>query len=84
MYDKILENNIRDYRKNITHTIYTQLYFDDFKRILNNRTNDKLYFLNYLFTNNIIEAELFEDLYEKVKEDYNTAYKCAIRTNFNK
>ena len=81
MYDKMLETDIKEYRKNITNTVYTQPYFADIKKILNNRTNDKLYFLNYLFTNNLIEAELFEDLYEKVKEDYNTAYKCAIRTN---
>lgn len=78
MYDKILEDNIRDYRKNITNTIYTQLYFNDFKRILNNRTNDKLYFLKYLLTNNLIENNLYDELFQRVKSDYNLAYKCAM------
>ena len=78
MYDKMLETDIKEYRKNITNTVYTQPYFADIKKILNNRTNDKLYFLKYLLTNNLIENNLYDELFQRVKSDYNLAYKCAM------
>ena len=78
MYDKMLEEDIRDYRKNIANTIYIQPYSNDIKKLLKCRTKDKLYFLKYMITNNIIQKELYDELYERVKTDYNTAYKCII------
>ena len=74
----MLETDIKEYRKNITNTVYTQPYFDDIKKILNNRTNDKLYLLEYMITNNLIENNLYDELFQRVKSDYNLAYKCAM------
>lgn len=32
MYDKMLEEDIREYRKNITNTVYNQPFFADIKK----------------------------------------------------
>lgn len=74
MYDKSLKADLQDFRLSGLDNIYTLgEEYNNIRKIVKNRTREKIDFLNYLTNNNIIDKDLQQELQERVQNDYKLA-----------
>ena len=74
MYDKSLKADLQDFRLSGIDNIYTLgEEYNNIRKIVKNRTREKIDFLNYLTNNNIIDKDLRQELQERVQNDFKLA-----------
>lgn len=74
MYDKSLKADLQDFRLSGLDNIYTLgEEYNNIRKIVKNRTREKIDFLNYLTNNNIIDKDLRQELQERVQNDFKLA-----------
>ena len=69
MYDKSLQMNLQDFKKGIDNIYDLKESYRNIRKIVRNRTKEKLNFLNYLQDNNIISRKMHQELIERVNYD---------------
>ena len=74
MYDKCLKADLQDFRLSGIDNIYTLgEEYNNIRKIVKNRTREKIDFLNYLTNNNIIDKDLQQELLGRVQNDFRLA-----------
>ena len=74
MYDESLKADLQDFRLSGLDNIYTLgEEYNNIRKIVKNRTREKIDFLNYLTNNNIIDKDLRQELQERVQNDFKLA-----------
>ena len=74
MYDKSLKADLQDFRLSGLDNIYTLgEEYNNIRKIVKNRTREKIDFLNYLTNNNIIDKDLQQELLGRVQNDFTLA-----------
>ena len=74
LYDKSLKADLQDFRLSGLDNIYTLgEEYNNIRKIVKNRTREKIDFLNYLTNNNIIDKDLRQELQERVQNDFKLA-----------
>ena len=74
MYDKSLKADLQDFRLSGLDNIYTLgEEYNNIRKIVKNRTREKIDFLNYLTNNNIIDKDLQQELLGRVQNDFRLA-----------
>lgn len=74
MYDKCLKADLQDFRLSVVDNIYTlEEVYKNIKKVIKNRTSEKIIFLKYLLDSNIICWELYEELRKRVENDFKLA-----------
>ena len=74
MYDKFLLEDLRSFKTGSESIYDLQLRYADISKIIVNRTKEKLNLLNLFLDYNLIDVELYNDLFERVKRDYKYAF----------
>ena len=70
MYDMSLYADVVEFKSRLDN-IYTLKYeYDYINKVIENRTKDKLWFLNYVLEKNIIDNDCYEKLRRIVESDY--------------
>ena len=74
LYDKCLKADLQDFRLSGIDNIYTLgEEYNNIRKIVKNRTREKIDFLNYLTNNNIIDKDLQQELLGRVQNDFRLA-----------
>lgn len=73
MYDKELYSDLISYKASITNINYIPELTKDINKILNRRTNDKIFFIKMLLSDNVIDKTLYAELYKRIQDDYKKA-----------
>lgn len=73
MYDEMLRQDLISYKASITNINDIPQLTKDINKILNRRTNDKIFFIKMLLTDNIIGKTLYDELYSRIQNDYKKA-----------
>ena len=69
MYDKSLQMDLQEFKKGAENINDLQERYNNIRKIVRNRTKEKLNFLNYLQDNNIISRKMHQELLERVNFD---------------
>ena len=75
MYDKILMYDVIDYKKGSYNITDRKFWMDDIKKIIINRTKEKIYLLNWLYNDGKIDIDLYNRSFNIAKYDCIKAYK---------
>lgn len=73
MYDKVMLAELQELKKG-DNIYYIQDKHKNIKKIIKNRTQDKINFLNLLFDNKLIDINLYNDLLFRVQSDLRKSY----------
>lgn len=72
MFDVILKNDLLNLNKadNINNLTFNR---KEITKIIRNRTQEKLLIINFLFSNNLIDADCYQELLKRTENDYRKA-----------
>ena len=73
MYDVMLRDDLLNLNKNLYNIDTINYRRAEMKKIISNRTQDKLWLLNYLLGVGVIDNTWYEELLHRVEIDYKTA-----------
>ena len=78
MYDVILLEELKKFKKG-TGNIHEQDFFrDNIRKIINNRTKDKIYLLDLLLEKNLIDKTQYNKFMKITKNDYKVGHLCVL------
>ena len=73
VYDKSLKMDLQEFKISIDNIYALGEAYNNIRKIVKNRTKEKIIFLEYLFDSNIIDKDLQQELQERVQNDYKLA-----------
>ena len=71
MYDTILKEDLISLKSEATNINVNNYIYDEMRKLLKCRTEDKISLINYLFSNNIIDDVFYNELYSIIEKDFN-------------
>lgn len=78
MYDAVLRQDLIDFRKSLYNIDEYRDRYKQMQKIIQCRTEDKIYFLRLLLNGSIINEELYQELYNRVRSDYNKSCRYIL------
>ncbi len=77
MYDELLRQDLIKFK-----SLYNidAIENSDILKVIKNRTKDKLYLIKVLLNENIITPEIYDEFYNKIKNDFKMSklYICGL------
>ena len=70
MYDGLLYRDVVTFKSGAETIDEVKNRFEYINKVIENRTKDKIWFLEYILSKKVINIEKYEKLKEMVKEDY--------------
>ena len=74
MYDLILLEDLKNFKTGAGNIYELQNRYRDIIKIIKNRTREKINFLQYVLEQNIIDINLYNELLDIVRSDYNNSF----------
>ena len=71
MYDRILKEDLVSLKSEATNITINNYIYNEMRKLLKCRTEDKISLIGYLFSNNIIDEVYYNELYSIIADDYN-------------
>ena len=73
VYDKSLKMDLQEFKISIDNIYALGEAYNNIRKIVKNRTKEKIIFLEYLFDSNIIDKDLQQELLGRVQNDFKLA-----------
>lgn len=70
MYDKILLEDLKDFKRGSENIYDLQFKYAEIRKIIANRTNEKVNLLKLFLYYEIIDADCYDELLERIRSDY--------------
>lgn len=74
MFDKHLLQDLKDFKTGSESIYDLQYRYLDIRKIVKNRTKEKLNLLKLFLDYNIIDINFYNELFERVQSDYRNSY----------
>lgn len=71
MYDRILKEDLVSLKSEATNITINNYIYNEMRKLLKCRTEDKISLIDYLFSNNIIDKVYYNELYSIIEDDFN-------------
>jgi intein/homing endonuclease len=70
LYDQSLLQDVKGFKQGAENFYEIEYRYKNINRIIENRTKEKMYFLNYILKHHIIDCNFYRELVNIVKSDY--------------
>ena len=71
MYDRILREDLVKLKSGATNITINNYIYNEMRKLLKCRTEDKINLIEYLVSNNIIDKVYYNELYSIIESDFN-------------
>lgn len=73
MFDRCLLEDLKEFKRGSDNIYELESRYEDIRKIIVNRTKEKINLLKLLLSYNIINSDIYSELMERVKSDYETS-----------
>ena len=78
MYDKMLMQDILDFKTGADNIYEMKYRYANIQKSIKRRTYDKKWFAEYLMVNNLINLKIYNELIRRVKSDYTKSLQFVM------